>query len=176
MAVPIHSSCSKAPDTEGITSSDVPSLGGSLGENGYMYMYMGESLCCPPGTITTLLICYTPVQNKIKKNKNKKNQGANSGSWWSLVRFNQCVSECGLGSSSMFGITGLEAHGACKWRQGCISSRVLRFQNWVTLSMRAKAKDAESDILSWPKSSIGLFPYNVTEKPERTFWPMQYIK
>ena len=52
----------------------------------------------------------------------------------------------------------------------------VRFQNWVTLSTRVKAKDAESDILSWPKSSIGLFPYNGTEKPEQTFWPMLYIK
>ena len=108
------------------------------------------------------------LYSSTKKKKQKK-QGANSGSWWSLFRFNQCVSECGLGSSSMFGITGLEAHGACKWRQGCISSRVLRFQNWVTLSMRAKAKDAESDILSWPKSSIGLFPYNVTKNRSELF-------
>lgn len=112
----------------------------------------------------------------IQTNKQTNKQGAYSGSWWSLVRFNQCVSEWGLGSSSMSGITGLEAHSVCKWRQRCISSRVFRFQNWVTLSTRAKAKDAESDILSWPKSSIGLFPYNVTEKPEQTFWPMQYIK
>ena len=31
---------------------------GSLGENGYMslYVYMAKSLCCPPETITTLLI------------------------------------------------------------------------------------------------------------------------
>ena len=109
------------------------------------------------------------LYSSTKKKKKQKKQGANSGSWWSLFRFNQCVSECGLGSSSMFGITGLEAHGACKWRQGCISSRVLRFQNWVTLSMRAKAKDAESDILSWPKSSIGLFPYNVTKNRSELF-------
>lgn len=34
-----------------------------------MYTYMGESLCCPPGTITTLLICYTPIKNKIQTNK-----------------------------------------------------------------------------------------------------------
>ena len=26
-----------------------------------------ESLCCPPDTITTLLICYPPTQNKVKK-------------------------------------------------------------------------------------------------------------
>ena len=25
---------------------------------------VAESLCCPPGTITTLLISYTPIQNK----------------------------------------------------------------------------------------------------------------
>ena len=32
---------------------------------------MDESLCCPPETITTLLIGYIPVQNK-KYNKLKK--------------------------------------------------------------------------------------------------------
>ena len=36
---------------------------GSLRENGYS-MCMAESLCCPPETITTLLIGYTPIQNK----------------------------------------------------------------------------------------------------------------
>ena len=29
-----------------------------------MYICMAESLCCPPETITTLLIGYTPIQNK----------------------------------------------------------------------------------------------------------------
>ena len=33
---------------------------GSLGENGYMYMY-GWVPCCSSETITTLLISYTPV-------------------------------------------------------------------------------------------------------------------
>ena len=33
----------------------------SLGENEYMYICMAESLCCPPETITTLLISYTPL-------------------------------------------------------------------------------------------------------------------
>jgi len=42
---------------------------GSLGENGYMFMY-GWVLCCPPETTTTLLIGYTPIKNKkLKKNK-----------------------------------------------------------------------------------------------------------
>ena len=31
-----------------------------------MYMYT-ESLCCSPETITTLLIIYTPIQNKKLK-------------------------------------------------------------------------------------------------------------
>ena len=33
---------------------------------------MAESLCCPPKTITTLLIGFTPIQNVlgVKKNKN----------------------------------------------------------------------------------------------------------
>ena len=39
-----------------------PGWEGSLGENGCMFM-MAESLYCPPETITTLLIGYTPVQN-----------------------------------------------------------------------------------------------------------------
>ena len=34
---------------------------------------MDESLCCPPETITTLLIGYIPVQNK-KYNKLKKKE------------------------------------------------------------------------------------------------------
>ena len=39
-----------------------PGWKGSLGENGYKYIY-GEYLRCPPATITTLLIGYTPIQN-----------------------------------------------------------------------------------------------------------------
>ena len=35
---------------------------------------MAESLSCPPETITTLLISYTPIQNKtfLKKNFNRE--------------------------------------------------------------------------------------------------------
>ena len=41
----------------------------SLGENGYMCMY-DSILYCPSKTITTLLIGYTPIQNKkLIKNK-----------------------------------------------------------------------------------------------------------
>ena len=32
---------------------------------------MAESLCCPPETITTFLISYTPTQNKNLKKKKK---------------------------------------------------------------------------------------------------------
>ena len=42
-----------------------------------MCICMAESLCCSPETITTLLIGYTPVQNKkckLKKKKKKKRQ------------------------------------------------------------------------------------------------------
>ena len=47
-----------------------PGWKGSLGEKGYMYIYMAESLCYSPETITTLLINYTPKQNKkFKKEK-----------------------------------------------------------------------------------------------------------
>ena len=30
-------------------------------------------------------------------------------------------------------------------------------------------------ILGWPKNSIWVFPYNVMEKPEKTFLPTLYI-
>jgi len=47
--------------TQGIHSMLSGSLDGRgvVGENGYMYMT--ESLCCPPEVITTLLISYTPI-------------------------------------------------------------------------------------------------------------------
>ena len=37
---------------------------------------MAESLCCPPETITTLLISYTPIKNKqfLKKTLGEKNE------------------------------------------------------------------------------------------------------
>ena len=34
-------------------------------------MWMAESICCPPETIITLLISYTPIQNKKLKKKKK---------------------------------------------------------------------------------------------------------
>ena len=34
----------------------------NLRENGYMYMY--ESLCCPPEAVTTLLIGYIPIKDE----------------------------------------------------------------------------------------------------------------
>ena len=33
------------------------------------YICMAESLCCSPNTITTLIIGYTPMQNKLKNKK-----------------------------------------------------------------------------------------------------------
>ena len=46
-----------------------PGWEGNLGKNGYMVV----SLLCPSETITTLLIGYTPIQNKkIKKIKIKR--------------------------------------------------------------------------------------------------------
>ena len=44
-------------------------------------MCTAESLCCPPETITILLIDYTPIQTK--KLKKKKTQGlpTNPGGW-----------------------------------------------------------------------------------------------
>ena len=45
-----------------------PGYKGSLGVNRYMYIYTAESLCHPLETIMTLLISYTPIQNKkVKK-------------------------------------------------------------------------------------------------------------
>ena len=44
-------------------------VGGSLGENGYTYMY-GKSLCCLPETIT-LSIRYSPLQNKKSSSQNQ---------------------------------------------------------------------------------------------------------
>ena len=45
-------------------------MGGKFnGEWIHVYVRVAESLCCPPETITTLLIGYTPLQNKkILKN------------------------------------------------------------------------------------------------------------
>ena len=41
---------------------------GICGDNGYMYIHMGEFFHCSPETITTcLLIGYTPVQNRSLK-------------------------------------------------------------------------------------------------------------
>ena len=37
----------------------------------HVYIYMAESLCCPPETITALSIGYAPIQNK-KFNFKKK--------------------------------------------------------------------------------------------------------
>ena len=48
---------------------------------------MAESLCCPPETITTLLISYTPTQNKNLKKKKRiqlfwsKFRTSRSGYW-----------------------------------------------------------------------------------------------
>jgi len=44
--------------------------GGSLRDNGYMYM--AESLCCPAETVTALLISYPPKRNKKFRMKTKK--------------------------------------------------------------------------------------------------------
>ena len=38
----------------------------------HMRVCMAEALYCPPETITTLAIDYTPIQNKKFKNKERK--------------------------------------------------------------------------------------------------------
>ena len=45
-----------------------------LGENGDTCICMAESVGCSSGTITTLLVGYTPIQNK-KLKKKKRNAG-----------------------------------------------------------------------------------------------------
>ena len=47
---------------------------GSLEENGYISIYMAESLCCPHETIITLLVDYTPIQNKKFNKKLSENK------------------------------------------------------------------------------------------------------
>ena len=44
----------------------------SLGENGYMYICVAESLCCSPETATTLFVnpLYPNTKLKVKKKKN----------------------------------------------------------------------------------------------------------
>ena len=41
-------------------------------ENRYIYIYMAESICCSPDTITILLIGYSPIQKEKCKKKKKK--------------------------------------------------------------------------------------------------------
>ena len=36
-------------------------VGGEFGGKMDAYVCMAESLCCPPESVTTLLICYTPI-------------------------------------------------------------------------------------------------------------------
>ena len=56
-----------------------PPLGGwGVWERMDTCIYMAESLSCSLQTITTLLIDYTPIQNK-KLKKKKKNPAANAG-------------------------------------------------------------------------------------------------
>ena len=54
-------------------------LGSSLNESGVagrmdIGIWMAESRCCPPETITTLSISYTPIQNKKLKQKKMRQQ------------------------------------------------------------------------------------------------------
>ena len=63
-----------------------PGWEGSLGEDGYMYVYGAEPLHSPPDTVTTLLISYTPIQNKtfvffFKKSKAHKSWEMSTLSW-----------------------------------------------------------------------------------------------
>lgn len=46
-----------------------------LWENGYLYIWMAESMGCKPETITTLVIGYIPIQNKKLNNVHRKQAG-----------------------------------------------------------------------------------------------------
>lgn len=76
------------------------------GERIHVHVY-GESLCCPPGTITTLLICYTPIKNKNSNKQTNKQAKVPIQELVVACSFQPSVyvSEWGLGSSSMSGIT-----------------------------------------------------------------------
>ena len=56
----------------------LPGWEGSLGKNGYLEC-MAEFLSCSLETVTTLLISYTPIQNKLKKKKRKQRVGPSEG-------------------------------------------------------------------------------------------------
>ena len=64
---------------------------------------MAESLCCSPETITTLLISYTPIQNKKFKKKSKKGK---EGRGW------------GFGNDMVYNFR-LDAAAAAKLLQSC---------------------------------------------------------
>ena len=46
-------------------------MGGGFGENGYVHIFMAESLQGSPEASTTLLISYISIQNKKFKKKKK---------------------------------------------------------------------------------------------------------
>ena len=63
-----------------------------IGDWGRMdtYTYMAESLCCPPKTVTTLLISYTSIQIKSFFLKKKvifylSRCGISEGTWYQFV-------------------------------------------------------------------------------------------
>ena len=80
LRLPIHTAIFKMDNQQGLLYGIGSSaqcyvaawMGGELrGEWIHVYC-MAESLCCPPVTITTLLISCIPIQNKkFKKKKNK---------------------------------------------------------------------------------------------------------
>ena len=56
-------------------------MGGKFGGE-WIYLCVAQSLCCAPETIKTLLIGYTPILNKLKKNK-----GRTTGIWSLLYKY-----------------------------------------------------------------------------------------
>ena len=54
-------------------------MGGESGGRMDTYIHMAESLCASPETITTLLISYTPIQNKKRFFKKREKKEKNTG-------------------------------------------------------------------------------------------------
>ena len=61
-------------------------MGGQPGGRMDTYLWVTESPCCPPETITTLFIIYTPKQNKVKTNKDNYTKGKKKTCKWAQVK------------------------------------------------------------------------------------------
>jgi len=62
---------------------------------------MAETLCGPPETITTLLLSYTPVQNKKFKRGGKKKKLVFNGLSFNVGRWKDLEMDAGFGCITM---------------------------------------------------------------------------